>query len=97
MHYDYPMHFPQVPFHVIAARGYPFPRAAVFNDQMKTAKLSADSVVVVCPHCDECLPEPQTGSLTWMRCNFDESPMTLHCFHCNKPVTVTHKKRVDFE
>jgi len=65
---------------------------------MRKAKLYVDAVCVVCPHCDEPIPNRANGSISWCSQDFMSNlPIVMECQSCGKSVRVVHYKSVKFE
>lgn len=63
---------------------------------MKTAKLTVEAVCVLCPCCNEAIPNRANGSLMWAREDFTVEPIEIKCPSCDRMVKVVHRKNVKF-
>lgn len=63
------------------------------------ASMVATAVVVICPHCAQVVPDPETGSEYWEARQLPASSQTLvrTCPRCNKSFKLTHPLRVQLE
>ena len=51
---------------------------------MKTAKKVVVSIELTCPHCEEPIPQTNSGSLFWMVCELPATGTPLTCPYCCK-------------
>lgn len=64
---------------------------------MKTAKLTVEAVSVLCPECNEAIPNQANGSLLWTREDFGTGELTCQCSSCDATVKVVFRKTVPFQ
>ncbi len=51
-----------------------------------------ESVTLLCPRCQEIIPEPRTGSLLWTETDF--TGPTVRCIPCDISLKLTRTARV---
>lgn len=57
---------------------------------MKKAAIHWTGFKVSCPHCNEPIPEPKTGSFMW---NINEAlPPSVACASCGKEAALVHPR-----
>ena len=62
----------------------------------KTAKLEAEAVKVLCPHCEEPQGVPGNGSHLWLPEDVERCQGTQVCDSCGERFTLQARKRVNF-
>lgn len=64
----------------------------------KKAKLIAETVQVICPHCFEGVAEPESGSLYWTVSEIrNQESRILICGSCDKAIEIRMPKQVPLE
>lgn len=61
---------------------------------IRTARIFAEAVSVLCPHCGEAQPAPDNGSELWTIGNFQSfRDKTVTCSHCCKEMLIAGKSK----
>jgi hypothetical protein len=63
---------------------------------MKRAKLITDTVVVMCPHCNNPQPNKENGSHQWMQEDFTTIAEVRKCCDCGKEYEIKYQDKVSF-
>lgn len=61
---------------------------------MKPALLVAETLAILCPHCNEPQPAPDNGSDAWMPAQVKAAEGKRTCVSCDEPFRLSAQSRV---